>query len=108
MGTPIADLRLVGTYGDGPEVPVHIWVMAPYRNGDSWCCLVGVDDLYPNLADTRGEDSFQALVLGIRLIQRLLSSFVERGGRLRYAHETPSGDIEAFPMDAYFAIPEGS
>jgi hypothetical protein len=50
--------------------------------------------------DIYGEDSLQALALGLRLVAAHLSDFTGRGGRLLH----PEGR-EPFPVGAYFPEP---
>jgi hypothetical protein len=65
------------------EISVLLCVGRPYQLGaDEWACPVALDGLYAHLRDQHGVDSFQALVLAVRLAKTLLSDFVEKGGRL--------------------------
>lgn len=99
---PIAELKLSGVRADGSVVPITAAVGPPYRQERHWRCpisLVGIDD---HLADIAGEDSLQALCLGLRLLGLRLADFLARGGRLFVEGGGPDDPDTELPLDAYF------
>ena len=99
---PIAELRLSGVRADGRVVPIIAAVGQPYQGEHHWLCpvsLVGIDD---RLADIGGEDSLQALCLGLRLLGLRLADFVAKGGRLFVEEGGPDEPDSDFPLEAYF------
>ena len=93
----IANFSLDAVDADGHPFLLTVEIGAPYRHEkyEAWACPVSVLPLFDKLSDQVGEDSFQALCLGIRLTQALLEDFVSKGGSLLVGGE-------AFPFEAYF------
>jgi hypothetical protein len=73
---------LVGVDAEGNERRFVVGVGRPVQQpkGEWICPVVTHDD--PLARSIRGEDSFQALCLGISLIVTRLEDFVDAGGRL--------------------------
>ena len=66
------------------QVEIVIRIGLPYRASDvDWACPVAIDGLFVSLADQRGVDSFQALMLAQSLVRNLLRDFVSKGGVLK-------------------------
>lgn len=85
MNTPqfIAERVILAVSQDGSTCEVHLGVGTPYEiTEDEWACPVRLDGLHDNLRDQHGSDSWQALQLAFRLIEQLLTYFVEDGGKL--------------------------
>lgn len=62
---------------------IKVMVGKPYRVGpDEWACPVAMVGLHGGFPDMHGVDSWQALIVALQLIGRLLTYFVEDGGRL--------------------------
>ena len=101
MEHAIAERMLIVELRNGEQRPVTIRIGTPYSDGEeSWACPWEVEGLYSGLADARGIDSFQALILAQHLIKTLLFAVLRDGGRLLTAvddrEETPSEiDLEA-------------
>jgi hypothetical protein len=98
---PTATLSLLGRASEAEEefaIELSIGVPYPRANG-SWACPVELSGLHERLPDMVGNDSLQALCLAIRLSGRLLTAFVERGGRLRERGDEPD---DTFSLDHYF------
>lgn len=73
----------------------------PYQLDDREArCPVAIEGLYPSLADIPGTDTLQALLLAGQLVERLLTAFLEEGGRILLA--TAAGEEEDFPLESYF------
>ncbi len=98
MDAPIASLNLVEVAPEGTRTPIHIEVGRPHPDGrGAWACPILVDGLDSKPRSIYGEDSLQALCLGLRLVRTHLKGVLERGSRLVQSDD----DIE-FPLDAYF------
>jgi hypothetical protein len=107
MMQSIAELRLSGVRADGSVVPITVSVGQPYQHERHWRCpisLVGIDD---HLADIAGEDSLQALCLGLRLLGLRLADFLARGGRLFVEGSGPDDPETELPLAAYFGTLAG-
>jgi hypothetical protein len=99
---PIAELKLSGVRADGSVVPIIVSVGQPYPQERHWRCpitLVGIDD---HLADIAGENSLQALCLGLRLLGLRLADFLAKGGRLFVEGGGPDDPETELPLAAYF------
>jgi hypothetical protein len=98
---PIAELRLSGVRHDGQVVLIAAAVGQPYQGKGRWCCPVSLTGIDDRSVDVGGEDSMQALCLGLRLVGLRLADFVTKGGRLFNEGEPHEPDSE-FPLEAYF------
>jgi len=79
----IASRRFRARAADGKEFEIELGVGRPIKCTDvDWRCGVTLKGLYNRLADARGGDSWQALMLAQGLAQQLLTAFVEDGGEL--------------------------
>ena len=61
---------------------IRLMVGKPYPDRSDWACPVAMIGLHGVFPDMRGVDSWQALTIAMQLIGRLLTYFVEDGGRL--------------------------
>lgn len=94
---PIAALDIEVRTAGGETFPIGVRIGAPYEAANGvWSCPVSLPGLFEDLADARGEDSYQALCLAIRLAQDLLQDVRDKGGEL-----LTQGD--AWPLEAYLA-----
>ena len=83
MKYPIAAKDLIGYRADGERFPLKLRIGRPYRLEQyEWAVPVGLEGLYASLPDIHGEDSFEALSLSFALVHKLLTEFLEQGGRL--------------------------
>ena len=83
----IAAKEMVCMKPSGEKFLVTIRVGKPYRLSDmEWACPVEAEGLCGKLVDIHGVDSFQSLILAIRLLYQLLKSFTENGGRVFWAN----------------------
>jgi hypothetical protein len=101
---PIAELRLSGVRADGSIVPITASVGQPCQTEAHWRCpvsLVGIDDHLPDIA---GDDSLQALCLGMRLLGLRLADFVAKGGRLYVEGGGPDDPDTELSLEAYFGM----
>jgi hypothetical protein len=99
---PVAELRLSGVRADGRVLPIIASVGQPYQAERHWRCpvrLTGIDDHLPDIA---GEDSLQALCLGLRLLGSRLSDFIAQGGRLFVEGGGPDDPETELVLEAYF------
>ncbi len=99
---PIAELKLSGLRADGRVVPITASVGQPYQAEHHWRCpvsLIGIDEHLPDIA---GEDSLQALCLGLRLLGMRLADFLAKGGRLFGEGGGPEDPGTELPLDTYF------
>ena len=94
LRTPLAFQQVGGTIVHGAIV---IGMPIQLSNG-SWECSVALDGLWDRPRSIVGEDGLQALVLTLRLVARVLRTFLADGGTIF--------DIEGgtWPIDAYFPI----
>jgi hypothetical protein len=81
--------ELVCVRSSGERVPVTVEIGRPYevRDGDGADfarCPVMTHGLFEKHADISGEDTFQALTLAIRHVDRILTDFVHEGGTILY------------------------
>ncbi|HEY3814159.1 MAG TPA: hypothetical protein VGL66_13120 [Caulobacteraceae bacterium] len=91
----VASISIDAVSPEGETFVVELAVGMPYQcETGEWACPVALGGLYDRLSDIRGEDSFQALCLAIRLAQDLLQDFCEKGGKLLMG-------TEDFPLEAY-------
>ncbi len=91
----VANLSIAAKAAEGEAFEIELEIGAPYcTETGEWACPVGLQGLYDDLPDVRGEDSFQALCLAIGLAQKLLQDFVDEGGTL-------SVDGDRFPLESY-------
>ena len=98
MDAPVASLKLVEVAPSGRRTPINVEVGRPHPDSrGAWACPVLVDGLDSKPRDIYGEDSLQALCLGLRLVRTHLEGVLERGSRLVYSDEGTE-----FPIDAYF------
>lgn len=68
--------------GRGFEINLSIGVPYPMPNDKDWACSVGMEGLHSGLHEIYGVDSWQALNLALKLPRRILTYFVEDGGKL--------------------------
>lgn len=81
----IAERTIYAIDKDSRGFEIRLMVGKPYQtdsiHGD-WACPVAMIGLRGAFPDMHGVDSWQALMLAQQLIQRLLSYFIEDGGKL--------------------------
>ena len=83
MTETVASSKLVCVRANGDRANVIAEIGRPYDTGaGDWACPVGLRGLYDRLADIHGLDSLQALCLAASLLRKLLTSFVDEGGRV--------------------------
>lgn len=83
---PVADLRLqLMRRGAKRKSAVHITIGVPQPDGNDWCCPVRLKGLVDN-KERRifGVDSWQAMILALRLAEAMLQNEVRKGGKLFY------------------------
>ena len=102
---PIASLQMVRLSPSGERVPVRVDIGKPlYDERGSWACPIVLTSIDGKIREIHGEDSMQALCLGVRFIHSMLQSELNRGQRLLQTGEGTE-DVD-FPLDAYFGIGE--
>ncbi len=83
---PVADLRLqLMKRGTKRKSAVHVSIGAPQPDGNDWCCPIRLK----GLADSKeqrifGVDSWQAMILALRVVEVMLQNEVRMGGKLYY------------------------
>ena len=105
---PVAELRLSGLRADGRLVPITVSLGQPYQAERCWRCPVGLTGIDDHLPDIAGENSFQALCLGVRLLGMRLADFVTKGGRLFVEGGGPDEPDTEVPLEAYFGTLGGA
>ena len=80
---PIAERTIYAVTKEGDGFEVRLAIGRPYRveSGD-WACPLALDGLHERLHDIHGVDSWQAMMLAVRLIKVLLGFVIENGGKL--------------------------
>lgn len=96
---PIAETHLVckAVRGDPFDVIVRIGRPRQQPTGE-WLCSVALVGFYDRPHDIAGDDSLQALCLGLSHARAALTQFVREGGRLMYP-----GSADDYPIDAVFS-----
>ena len=105
----VAQTTLYAIDKDGREFDIYVMVGLPYETEfGAWACPVAIVGLHGRLHDIYGNDSFQSLILAIKLIHNLLIAFVNDGGKLHLEKggETISVD-ELFGKVVEMAVPDG-
>lgn len=94
----IARLELIEVAPDGERKPIRVQIGQPhFDERGSWACPILITSVSDKVREIHGEDSLQALCLGVQFVQSMLLSVLERGGRLLH------GDAEAdFHPEVYF------
>ena len=101
MDDPVATLQLIEVWPNGRRVPAQVQIGKPFRETDgSWACPILVTTVNEKIRHIRGEDSMQALCLGVQFAGQMLQLVVDRGGRLLCAGE--GADDGDFPINAFF------
>ena len=78
---------MVFTTAGGERSTVRIAVGVPAQTeAGEYACPVTMEGLHER-REARGEDAYQSLVLGLRLIRQLVRCFVEDGGTVCFADE---------------------
>lgn len=100
----IAKLDLVFQKPSGERFPVTVEIGKPYEVNDGECgnyaaCPVATQGLYDKHPDITGVDTFQALLLALGLVQRLMTDFLKKGGKIYFADEEAE-----FEPNLYFDI----
>lgn len=91
----IAHRKFISVSKEGTRKTVTVAIGLPYECGhEEWACPVGLEGLYQNLMDAHGADSFQALMLALKLTRSLLQSFIDKGGNLLDEYEEEKVDLE--------------
>lgn len=97
MADMIADLNVLFLHPDGRCVAGCIWVGQPRKVDELEArCPVGLDGLHENLAEVAGNDTLQAMLLGVRLLANLLGEFQQRGGRVLDPQTDEPIDLEPY------------
>jgi hypothetical protein len=102
----IATLETIQLNSSGERKPVRVEIGKPqYDVWGSWACPVLITTIDEKVREIHGEDSMQALCLGIQFAHEMLQSALERGHRLL----EPGDDVQDkedvdFPLNAYFGI----
>lgn len=81
----IAERTIYAIDKDSRGFEIRLMIGKPYPDPPNvWACPVAMVGLHGTFPDMRGVDSWQALMMAQRLIDGLLTGFVEDGGRLFY------------------------
>ena len=103
MDDIVAEKRLRVRYPDGIVVPVclRVGVPKPTRSDEAGCPVQAEGlRIWEGPKMMFGADTFQALLIAIRFVQKLLAMEVTRGAQLLHAdEETPMTVEELFVLD---------
>ena len=93
----VAVLRLhLVRRGRKRKSPLQVIVGAPQPDGDDWCCPVRIKGLDSKERRVFGVDSWQAMILALRLVEALLRHEVREGGELFwFGHKSSVGKLFA-------------
>jgi hypothetical protein len=81
----VADLRLhLVRQGTTRKSRLHVRVGVPQPDGQDWYCPVYIKGLDNKVTRVFGVDSWQALVLALRMVEAMLRREVREGGQLYY------------------------
>jgi hypothetical protein len=86
---PVADLRLqLLRRGAKRKSAVHVTIGAPEPERNDWCCPIRLKGLVDN-KERRifGVESWQAIILALRLTEAMLQNEVRKSGKLFYLGE---------------------
>jgi hypothetical protein len=101
---PIAEKVIYAVDKDGRGFDIGLQIGPPHRIDSphaDWACPVAMIGLHGRFPDMQGVDSWQALILAVDLVQKLLATFVEvQGGKLY----DQKGGVELTVAEA-FGIP---
>ncbi len=79
----IAETILFAVDEGGREFEVRAVVGVPYETETgNWACPVALEGLHEKFSDIHGVDSFQTVVLSLKLVFNFLMFFVEGGGKI--------------------------
>lgn len=91
----IAERQLIGVKSNGERQRISLRIGLPYKSSDvDWACPVEAEGLYKKLSDIHGVDSFQALMLTIGFLKKLLDGFVEDGGSLFWVDQKTEVNLD--------------
>lgn len=100
MTQPLVTLRLIETSSDGTITATELKLFRPRDDGrGAYACLVSLSGTDNHKKDIYGEDSLQALCLGLRMFRLHLELILSRGSRLAYPDGTE------FQLSNYFETP---
>lgn len=96
-----AKLDLIFQKPSGERFPVSVEIGKPYavkdeKDGNYARCPVATQGLYGKHPDMEGVDTFQALLLALGLVQRLMADFLKKGGKIYYADEEAEFDPKVY------------
>lgn len=102
----IAEHPIDVLYPDGSMCQVHLRIGRPRPHpggGGDWGCVVQAEGLrlWEGPSELFGEGSLQALMIGARFLQQMLSTEVARGAVLRWHDGT-----EVLHVDDLFVLPK--
>jgi hypothetical protein len=101
MDSPVATLELIEVAASGARIAIRIEVGRPRRDpSGAWRCSILAGGIDREARDIFGEDSLQALCLGLEFLRAQLHFITQRGSRLIQPDENTD-----FPIDAYFRNP---
>jgi hypothetical protein len=95
----LVSTKFQATSSDGTRTAVTARFAAPVQRDGNWWCrheLLGLESMPGASAEIAGDDSLQALTLGIGFVGRVLESYVAAGGTLEYE------DGDAFRIEMHF------
>jgi hypothetical protein len=85
---PVATLELIQVSPDGERKPVRVQIGQPqFDERGSWACPVIITSVSDKVREIHGDDSMQALCLGIQFVRSMLQSALDGGSRLLHADE---------------------
>lgn len=92
----IAERTIYAIDKDGNGLDLRLMIGRPYKTdtkfGD-WACPVAIEGLHDTFWDMYGTDSWQALMIAHGLMGRLLTYFIEEGGKLYWKQGGAELDI---------------
>jgi len=79
----IAERTIYAVSEDGHGFEIRLMIGKPYQtDSGEWACPLALSGLHDRLHDMYGIDSWQSMIVAIRLMKLLLGFFIEAGGKL--------------------------
>lgn len=98
----VAVTELIFDKPDGGRLSGQMYIGRPVKiEGHPWRCPVGVTGLFGELPDIAGADPLHSMWLAMQLLKRLLTDFVQNGGKVSFM----GSELEFDPAKYFVNIP---
>ena len=93
MENLIALKQLNAIDSKGREVKVTLGVGAPYRDDNMWRCRAYLSGISNIDTEVMSDESWQSLILALKLLKQLLTYFEEDGGTFYWAESNVKTNV---------------